>query len=1395
MILDFVSTKKQCHYNFIENVEVNNSDDTDDENDPLEFKNVVPKLATFEYDNLITKFNFPLKNYEYLSKFFNDETIQMINKFNDADNFFTSSTHQIKFLYTLPYSFLPFISKPINEWKLHKKLLLEEDNEDNDVISNKYDDITGIRSNNKQSKIKNLMARLTKVNLAKYNRSTVNLNNNGDQISNNNLRSNLENKELNDVKSINKEINKENEEDNIYICAPSYLNKQEIDFISKPQKVSNIEYFITKDGLTYYYDKTLAEPRDINSYFIQQQRFLYQKICNYRLVTSMKETKDIFKENLEIPLKVKEARPFLRRLLDFFIFWEPCLETLVASLEDEQVLLRKLNLLIAIGFHRVLASQGVPLNPILGETCEVKKNEMYIFAEVKKTHPLTKIAYNLRWRNRVVKLDGTFEFNYQYHEPSDELVIQLAGVHVLRFCLDFIDERPIYNTYTFNLPLKYSIRGVVDEIQNLGNSRAASVDSFVYIRGINHSSVNIFNCQKNDSEFWAFYSMITKEIFNFKEVLDNNHSFCGIIIHNLGLVLENVKGAEDHAKFIFFNKSQSAKLDENEEKKRIEAFKHKTKSVKKTDFLKAEIEISPLIMSKSNKDSNLDLMNNLNLANSDVLNQHKKRRSEVNRKEFLGLKSSPKINDLPSDDNFSLNDTKNVSSKYASEQNVRKGSIYIVQDAIIEEESYVEEESMDQKETTRKKNFNKSSKISKKVKTNDGNDKLRIINKNKGSRKSNKIYNITENSEIDSSMRNTNQYNQSNKLKSVFTENPNTNESFDSNDSKNYNKNNTQNLESSSKYYESNEISQSSEFNESKNFKQIRAQNTHNSSKNNSKSLSIMNIKNSDIPLMNNAIGNTPNPIFSSQASKILTKSKTIMKQSTTEEEKLDSSSTQKKKKKKKKPVIIKTTSSNKSNNTDNRLIKNKSNSNNVNSFDSSYDNSNNKSSEQLEIFNQNSYLEFQENNKSYSKSLIKNNTLIKNKKTEIEIEESYTEESFAKNSNIKLIHNSNSGENFNTEIKIQSTKESKEKPIESLLKRRSPRKLRKNSTINELNDNELNKSNIFSDIDTVISSPKLPKKIENKNNSDSSLNQITQKSNTSDEYGNLKFNVKKEKNDTEVSELSNDISIKKRKVKKNSKKYSKNKSYSNINTNSSNSNNDDNSGNMLTKTEDSKSDSTINKEEDSQLEIYQNSQDFKLLCPSTKLAYVNYFDYFRSDEFIKRFQKFVNFIHFLIKKHKLYIIFSNNFIYRIIFGSYLKMNFFEMKCSLDNDIIPVYLKLDLEVIDHKPSHFYNIKGKFNLHCEEMNFMDSHKKLYNNGKYWDPIYKPLPTDGIYREDFLWYFRYISAKTIKTLKKSEKLMVTEFLRHAFINAQYWNEVLEAYIYKNTNTTDHDFNAIK
>lgn len=317
------------------------------------------------------------------------------------------------------------------------------------------------------------------------------------------------------------------------ICAPLYMNEKEIIKFCKPLMLKKDFYGKSKYGLSVKYN--LDKKLDIQSNFIFHQRLFFDKILKERLTNKISYGKDA---EYELPLTVYEPVTLLRRFCDVFCYLNVGFEEIYSKTDyDEEVVIRKLFSSLIAGFHKPLASQGIPLKALIGETYEVdsENGDLKLFAEVKNDNPIH-IVYNLRWKKRKALLDGWCCMKNEFVESSDELRIKLGSINTLRLYYDNVNA---YKTFTFNLPLRCCFKGIVDPI-NDKFERNMSADSFMYIKGETKSAIIGFNHITHNSIFSAFYGMITKTIVNYNE-MRNGHSFLGVIFHNSGFSLENIK--------------------------------------------------------------------------------------------------------------------------------------------------------------------------------------------------------------------------------------------------------------------------------------------------------------------------------------------------------------------------------------------------------------------------------------------------------------------------------------------------------------------------------------------------------------------------------------------------------------------------------------------------------------------------------------------------------------------------------------------------------------------------------------------------------------------------------------------------------------------------------------
>ena len=85
----------------------------------------------------------------------------------------------------------------------------------------------------------------------------------------------------------------------------------------------------------------------------------------------------------------------IKRFCDIFCFLPSIFEEMHDKLDDEELVIKKILMAIVSGIHKMMISQGIPLTALVGETYEIKKENCYLFAEVRKNKNPVKINYNL----------------------------------------------------------------------------------------------------------------------------------------------------------------------------------------------------------------------------------------------------------------------------------------------------------------------------------------------------------------------------------------------------------------------------------------------------------------------------------------------------------------------------------------------------------------------------------------------------------------------------------------------------------------------------------------------------------------------------------------------------------------------------------------------------------------------------------------------------------------------------------------------------------------------------------------------------------------------------------------------------------------------------------------
>jgi hypothetical protein len=331
------------------------------------------------------------------------------------------------------------------------------------------------------------------------------------------------------------------------ICAPLYMNEREVEKFCALPLVHNNNYKDGEYGMAFEYNfndfqNDFKKAKQTNWIFHQQ--LFFDKILKERLTNKTSYGKNA---EYELPLTVYEPITFLKRFCDFFAYIKFGFEEIFKSEYNEETIIRKLFSSLFCGFHFPMASQGVPLRPIIGETYEIdsEDNELKLFAEVKHDNPIH-IVYNIRWKKRKAVLDGSCKLKFDYNEPMDEMRVKIGGMNTLLLKFDNFREPKIF---TFNLPLRVSFKGTVDPIGNLFE-RHMSIDSFIYFKGENKSAILGLNRKWHGDIFYAFYGMIGYTITNYQEDLTNGHTFFGVVFHNSGFSMEDTNDSDILQSFI-----------------------------------------------------------------------------------------------------------------------------------------------------------------------------------------------------------------------------------------------------------------------------------------------------------------------------------------------------------------------------------------------------------------------------------------------------------------------------------------------------------------------------------------------------------------------------------------------------------------------------------------------------------------------------------------------------------------------------------------------------------------------------------------------------------------------------------------------------------------------------
>ena len=141
---------------------------------------------------------------------------------------------------------------------------------------------------------------------------------------------------------------------------------------------------------------------------------------------------------------------------------------------------------------------------------------------------------------------------------------------------------------------------------------------------------------------------------------------------------------------------------------------------------------------------------------------------------------------------------------------------------------------------------------------------------------------------------------------------------------------------------------------------------------------------------------------------------------------------------------------------------------------------------------------------------------------------------------------------------------------------------------------------------------------------------------------------------------------------------------------------------------------------------------------------------------------------------------FNSNFVSIIIFGSWVKLNFFEV--NLSN--CEIYQNFLLPITNFRPP-VISLENGIMIQNTENQFFGLKEYKKSIGKFWEPVILPLPTDTRFREDLIWLLRYYSnskssfAETSEDIKKEYDKKRNEAIK----SASKWKDLLEGFVLSN------------
>jgi hypothetical protein len=418
------------------------------------------------------------------------------------------------------------------------------------------------------------------------------------------------------------------------ICAPSYMSEAALIEFHKVQEINENTMYPSQAGLSLKYD--IDKRLDLISTFVYFQRDFYEKMLKERLIN--KTNKKINEHDYNFPLTLYEPNTFIKRFCDVFCYLSACFEIIYEKPNEEEYIVKKLNLGLISGFQKVMSSQGIPLPPHIGETYEVRSEngELHLFAECKNDSPI-KLVYNIRWRGRLIIVDGYADIKFMFNEDEDAMIMKISGLNKLKMYKKKEEklyqeeenkkkkkQEPIdeYRTIYFTLPLKISFKGVVEAI-NYRNERISTVDTLMYVKSEIVSSITAFNWYGNENLFNSFYGLISKKIINF-DTVQTGHNFIGIIFHNSGFSFEGFNEAKPLMDF-FVRKKE----DPNSTTMRSVSPNDKSFFIEQNDKKNQTMKNFSHVIGDVSKVNNMSPMKHANKSSIDVVPKNKAEQSEM----------------------------------------------------------------------------------------------------------------------------------------------------------------------------------------------------------------------------------------------------------------------------------------------------------------------------------------------------------------------------------------------------------------------------------------------------------------------------------------------------------------------------------------------------------------------------------------------------------------------------------------------------------------------------------------------------------------------------------------------------------------------------------------------